>query len=90
MAKVQANPKDVATLLALADEFYAGGQYETSATWLDKVLAVEPENIQGLLARGAVYFNLNDLGRCRVDLEEGRRPSSPTTSRSTTTWASCT
>lgn len=61
MTKVQANPKDVATLMALADEFYAGGQFEISATWLDKVLASEPENIQGLLARGAVYFNLNDL-----------------------------
>ncbi len=61
MAKVQADPKDVATLMALADEFYAGGQYETSATWLDKLLAIDPESIQGLLARGAVYFNLNDL-----------------------------
>ena len=61
MAKVQANPKDVATLMALADEFYAGGQFETSATWLDKLLAIDPEHIQGLLARGAVYFNLNDL-----------------------------
>jgi cytochrome c-type biogenesis protein CcmH/NrfG len=61
MGKLQANPKDVATLMALADEFYAGGQFETSATWLDKVLALEPENIQALLARGAVYFNLNDL-----------------------------
>jgi cytochrome c-type biogenesis protein CcmH/NrfG len=61
MAKLQANPKDVVTLMALADEFYAGGQFETSATWLDKVLAIEPENVQGLLARGAVFFNLNDM-----------------------------
>jgi tetratricopeptide (TPR) repeat protein len=61
MSKVQADPKDVATLMALADEFYAGGQFEASATWLDKLLAIDPEHIQGLLARGAVYFNLNDL-----------------------------
>ena len=61
MSKVQADPKDVATLMALADEFYAGGQFETSATWLDKLLAIDPEHIQGLLARGAVYFNLDDL-----------------------------
>ncbi len=74
MSKVQADPKDVATLMALADEFYAGGQFETSATWLDKLLAIDPEHIQGLLARGAVYFNLNDLRQRRVDLEEGRRP----------------
>ncbi len=60
MAKFQADPKDVVTLMALADEFYAGGQYEASATWLDKLLTIDPEHIQGLLARGAVYFNLND------------------------------
>ena len=89
MAKFQANPKDVATLMALADEFYAGGQFETSATWLDKLLALEPENVQGLLARGAVYFNLNDLADAEstwtkvVALE-------PDNSRSTTTSASCT
>ena len=61
MAKFQANPEDTQTLLALADEFYAGGEFETSATWLDKLLAIDPEHIQGLLARGAVYFNLVDL-----------------------------
>ena len=61
MAKFQANPEDTQTLLALADEFYAGGQFETSATWLDKLLAIDPEHVQGLLARGAVYFNLVDL-----------------------------
>ena len=66
MAKFQADPKDTATLLALADEFYAGGVFETSATWLDKLLVIEPENIQGLLARGAVYFNLNDLANAET------------------------
>ena len=66
MAKIQADPKDTATLLALADEFYAGGVFETSATWLDKLLVIEPENIQGLLARGAVYFNLNDLANAEA------------------------
>ena len=61
MAKLQANPNDTATLLALANEFYAGEAYDTAATWLDKVLALEPENIDALLARGAVSFNLGDL-----------------------------
>lgn len=61
MEQLQANPDDPATLLSLADEFYAGGQYPTAATWLDKLLAVDPENIKGLLARGAVYFNLNEV-----------------------------
>ena len=61
MAKIQANPKDTVSLLALADEFYAGEQYAQAATFLDQLLAIEPENIQALLARGAVSFNLGDL-----------------------------
>jgi tetratricopeptide (TPR) repeat protein len=61
MAQLQANPSDTAVLLALADEFYNGGQYDTAATWLDKLLAIDPVHIQGLLARGAVSFNLADL-----------------------------
>jgi tetratricopeptide (TPR) repeat protein len=61
MAKVQANPNDTATLLALANEFYAGEQYQVAGTWLDKLLALDPNNIDALLARGAVSFNLGDL-----------------------------
>ncbi len=61
MAQYQANPQDTTVLLALANEFYAGQEYESAATWLDKVLAIEPDNIQALLARGAVSFNLGDL-----------------------------
>ncbi|MEW6225053.1 MAG: tetratricopeptide repeat protein [Chloroflexota bacterium] len=61
MAQLQANPKDTAVLLALADEYYNGGQYETAATFLDKLLAIDPEHIKALLARGAVSFNLDQL-----------------------------
>jgi tetratricopeptide (TPR) repeat protein len=61
MERLQANPKDAATLLALADEFYAGGLYDNAGDWLDKLLAIEPAHVQALLARGAVSFNLGDL-----------------------------
>lgn len=61
MQKLQANPNDTGTLLALANEFYAGGQYQAAGQWADKLLAIEPKNIQGLLAKGAIAFNLNDL-----------------------------
>ncbi len=61
MEQYQANPKDTTVLLALADEFYAGQEYDTAGTWLDKLLAIQPENVQALLARGAVSFNLGDL-----------------------------
>ncbi|MEO5964461.1 MAG: tetratricopeptide repeat protein [Candidatus Limnocylindrales bacterium] len=60
MANYQADPTDIDTLIGLADEFYAGGQYETASTWLDKALAIEPSNIQALLASGAVSFNNED------------------------------
>jgi len=61
MAKLQANPNDTEALLALADEYYAGQQFAEAGTFLDKLLAFEPEHIQALLARGATYFNLTDL-----------------------------
>ncbi len=66
MSQYQADPTDQDTLLALADEFYAGGLYEDAANWLDKLLEVNPERIEGLLARGAVYFNLNDLASAKA------------------------
>jgi plastocyanin len=72
MEKLQANPEDVETLLALANEYYAAGArtkdtaestgyYETAGTWLDKVIALEPDNERAVLSRGAVYFNIGDL-----------------------------
>lgn len=61
MARIQASPNDTATLLALADEFYAGGQYQVAGTWLDKVLALDAKNVQALLAKGAVSFDLGDM-----------------------------
>ena len=61
MAKLQTNPNDVTTLVALGDEFYAGQQWDQAGSFYDRALAVEGKNVQALLARGAVYFNLNDL-----------------------------
>jgi tetratricopeptide (TPR) repeat protein len=61
MQKLQADPKDTATLLLLADEYYQAQQYAASGEWLDKLLAIDPKDINALLARGAVSFNLGDL-----------------------------
>jgi tetratricopeptide (TPR) repeat protein len=61
MEKLAADPKDTVTLLALADEYYAGQQFVQAGGFLDKLLAIEPENVQALLARGAVSFNLGEL-----------------------------
>jgi plastocyanin len=67
MTTLQEDPNDVETLMALANEYYAAEDYETAGTWLDKVLAVEPDNERASLARGATYFNTGDLdGAARV------------------------
>jgi tetratricopeptide (TPR) repeat protein len=60
MAKITANPKDIASLQALADLYYQVGDFKTAATFLDKVLAVDPKNLIALLALGAVDFNQGD------------------------------
>ena len=61
MEKLAADPKDTVTLMALADEYYAGQQFAQAGDFLDKLLAIEPEHVQALLARGAVSFNLGKL-----------------------------
>ena len=61
MERIAADPKDIEALLDLGNEYYNGMQFDTAATFFDRVLGVDPKHIQGLLARGAVYFNLNDL-----------------------------
>lgn len=61
MTKLQANPKDTATLQALGDAYYKGGDYTQAGQFYDQVLAIDPKSITALLARGACYFNANDL-----------------------------
>ncbi len=61
MTKYAADPNDTTTLLGLADAFYAGQDYSSAGEWLDKLLAIDPKNVQALLAKGAVSFNLGDL-----------------------------
>jgi TM2 domain-containing membrane protein YozV len=59
--KLKADPSDTAILLALGDEYYAMEQYTQAGAYYDQLLAIDPKSVQGLLARGAVYFNVNDL-----------------------------
>lgn len=60
MEKLTANPKDITTLKALADLYYAGGDFQAASSWLDKVLAIDPKNITALLGSGAAAYNLGD------------------------------
>jgi cytochrome c-type biogenesis protein CcmH/NrfG len=59
MEKVQANPKDVSSLIKLGDIFFKAGDYNSAGSWMDKAVAVDPRNVTALLALGAAQFNLN-------------------------------
>ena len=58
MQKIQANPKDVESLQALADIYYLAGDFETAGGFLEKILTVDPQNLTARLALGAALFNL--------------------------------
>jgi cytochrome c-type biogenesis protein CcmH/NrfG len=57
MAKIQANPKDVASLQALGDLYFGAADYATAADWETKVLALDPTNATALLGLGAAQYN---------------------------------
>jgi cytochrome c-type biogenesis protein CcmH/NrfG len=61
MARVQANPNDTDALMSLGDAFFADGQYDVAASWLAKLVAIEPANARALLALGAADYNSGNL-----------------------------
>ena len=66
MEKIQANPKDADSLMALGDEYYKVGDFATAGNWFTKVTALEPTNVRGFLALGATGFNSGDLDAAEV------------------------
>jgi tetratricopeptide (TPR) repeat protein len=61
MAAVQADPKDTDALMGLGDAFFQAGQYQVSADWLEKLIAIDPKNVRALLALGAAEFNSGSI-----------------------------
>ena len=66
MGKIQANPKDADSLMALGDEYYGIGDFTTAGAWFTKVTELEPANVRGFLALGATAFNSGDLDAAEV------------------------
>jgi cytochrome c-type biogenesis protein CcmH/NrfG len=66
MAKIQANPKDADSLMALGDEYYKIGDFVTASGWFTKVTTLEPTNVRGFLALGATAFNSGDMDAAEV------------------------
>jgi tetratricopeptide (TPR) repeat protein len=65
MTKISANPKDVASLQALGDIYFAATDYKNAATWEQKILTVDPKNQVALLASGAAQFNLGNSAEAK-------------------------
>lgn len=60
MAKVQANPKDVDSLLAISDLYFNAADFTNARAYADKVLALDPKNEKALIGAGAAAFNSGD------------------------------
>jgi tetratricopeptide (TPR) repeat protein len=65
MQKISANPKDVPSLQALGDIYFAAADYKNAGAWEQKVLAVDPKNQVALLALGAAKFNVGDTAAAK-------------------------
>jgi cytochrome c-type biogenesis protein CcmH/NrfG len=60
MGKIQQDPRDTESLPALADLYYQAGDWETSRTFLQKIVEIDATDVVALLALGATDYNLND------------------------------
>jgi tetratricopeptide (TPR) repeat protein len=58
MEKIQADPKDVVSLQALADIYFLANEFETAGGFLEKILSIDSQDLTARLALGAVLFNI--------------------------------
>lgn len=58
--KVEANPKDIASLQAIADVYFNGQDWGNARKYAQKVLDVDAKNAQGLISLGAASYNGGD------------------------------
>jgi tetratricopeptide (TPR) repeat protein len=65
IAELDANPEKVASLVALGDIYFAAGDYDTAATWMEHAIVLDPENVRAQLALGAAKFNVGDSAAAR-------------------------
>jgi tetratricopeptide (TPR) repeat protein len=69
MGKVERNPKDAASLLELGDIYFQAGDYNHAGSWMEQVIAIEPQNVKARLALGASQFNLGAVADARAQWE---------------------
>jgi tetratricopeptide (TPR) repeat protein len=78
MKRISANPKDLASLLALGNLYFAAADYGNASVFEQKVLDVDPRNRAALLAMGTAQFNLGDAAEAKKQwlVAEGLYPES--------------
>jgi cytochrome c-type biogenesis protein CcmH/NrfG len=59
-AKLEANPRQVASLVALGDLYFEAGDFNAAGGWMERAIAIDPGNVKARLALGAAMFNLGD------------------------------
>lgn len=67
MQRLKAEPKDVATLVALGDVFFAAHDYNSAGGWMKRAVEVDPRSSMARLALGAAEFNVGDATDARRD-----------------------
>jgi cytochrome c-type biogenesis protein len=65
MKKISAHPKDIGSLQALGNLYFAAADYKNASTWEQKILGVDPVNQSALLALGAAQFNLGNAAEAK-------------------------
>ena len=69
MQKISADPRDVASLMALGELYFKAGDWKTSGDFMQKAIAVAPENTDARLAYGAAMFNQGDPATAKEQWE---------------------
>lgn len=60
-AKVKANPKDIESMRALGQIYFAAGLNQQALQWQQRILAVAPNDLEANLAAGVNAFDLSDI-----------------------------
>lgn len=68
--KVEANPRDVASLRRLGEMHFLAGDYESAASWQQKIVDVDPKDVNARLALGVAKFNTGDIATAETQWNE--------------------
>lgn len=65
-AKVAADPTDVVSLRAIAEEYFRVSQFADAATWQAKVVELKPTDVDSRLILGVAYFDDNQFDNAKA------------------------